>query len=176
MRSTPPWRIASVIDTAREESRLLTSLPSASATSSAPASLSGEFGMRLASRSNSLRTNSAVVAIPFPTEAAIQEPPSTGDAGRLESPSLMVMLSRGSPSMSAATCAMIVCVPVPISEHPQAISAWPLAESTMRTVIAICIASHTALAMPHPISSLPSRIERGSALRRSQPKASAPAR
>src|SRR2546430_5513113 len=29
MRSTPPWRIASVIDTAREESRLLTSLPSA---------------------------------------------------------------------------------------------------------------------------------------------------
>src|SRR5258708_523762 len=47
MRSTPPWRIASVIDTARAESRLLTSLPSTSLTSSPAASFSGEFGTRL---------------------------------------------------------------------------------------------------------------------------------
>jgi hypothetical protein len=31
----------------------------------------------------------AVVAIPFDTEAAIHDPPSTGDCGRVESPSLM---------------------------------------------------------------------------------------
>ena len=48
------------------------------------------------------------MAMPFATEVAIHEPPSTGDCGRLESPSLTVMLSSGRPSMSAATCAMIV--------------------------------------------------------------------
>ena len=41
-------------------------------------------------------------------KVAIHDPPSTGDCGRLESPSLMLMLSSGKPSMSAATCAMMV--------------------------------------------------------------------
>ena len=44
MRSTAPCRIASAIDTAREASRLLTSLPSASATS--PGAASGERRVR----------------------------------------------------------------------------------------------------------------------------------
>ena len=42
------------------------------------------------------------------TEAAIQDPPSTGHFGSVESPSLMLMLSSGSPRRSAATCAMMV--------------------------------------------------------------------
>ena len=100
--------MASAIDTAREASRLLTSLPSASATSSGAAFASGEFGICLASRNSSSRIAPAVVAIPFDTEAAIHDPPSTGDCGSVESPSLMLMFSSGSPSMSAATCAMMV--------------------------------------------------------------------
>jgi hypothetical protein len=65
-------------------------------------------------------------------------------------------------------------VPVPMSEQAQDTSAWPLAESTMRTVIGICMASHTPVAMPKPTSSPPSRMERGAPLRRSQPNAFAP--
>jgi len=49
-----------------------------------------------------------VVAIACATEAAIHDPPSTGDCGSVESPSLMLILSSGRPSMSAATCAMMV--------------------------------------------------------------------
>jgi len=44
----------------------------------------------------------------------------------------------------------------------------------MRTVIGICNASHTPVAMPQPIKSPASRIERASGLRLSQPNAAAP--
>ena len=108
IRSIPRWRIASAIDTPFAASRLIASLPSASATSSGAASASGEFGVSFAMRKSSSRIAPAVVAMPFATEVAIHDPPSTGDCGRLESPSLMVMLSSGNPSMSAATCAMMV--------------------------------------------------------------------
>ena len=50
----------------------------------------------------------AALTIACEIEAAVQEPPSTGAFGRVESPSFTVMLSSGTPSMSAATCAMIV--------------------------------------------------------------------
>ncbi len=59
-----------------------------------------------------------------------------------------------------------------MSENADATSAWPFAVSTMRTAVSICSASQTPVAMPQPTSSLPSRIERGSGLRLSQPKAS----
>jgi len=58
-----------------------------------------------------------------------------------------------------------------MSDAAEATSACPLAVSTMRTAVGICSASHIPVAMPHPISSWPSRIERGSGLRFSQPKA-----
>ena len=174
MRSRAPCRIASAIDTARDASRFFTSLPSTSATSSGVASASGEFGICLARRNSSTRTASAVVTIPFDTEAAIHDPPSTGDCGNVESPSLIVTLSSGNPSISAATCAMIVYVPVPMSEVAQETSAWPLAVSRMRTAIGTCSASQTPVAIPQPTRSVPSRIERGSGLRLSQPNASAP--
>ena len=64
--------------------------------------------MACARRRSSLRISVAVVTIAFDTEAAIHDPPSTGDCGSVESPSLMLMLSIGRPSVSAATCAMIV--------------------------------------------------------------------
>ena len=96
------------IDIARAASRLLTSLPSESVTSSGATSASGEFGICFARCNSSARTASDVVTIPFATEAAIHDPPSTGDRGSAESPSLTVMASSGSPSISAATCAMIV--------------------------------------------------------------------
>ena len=109
MRSTPPCRIASAIDTARDASRLLTSLPSASATSSGVASASGEFGICLCQAQQLLADRVGTSSrSPFDTEAAIHDPPSTGDCGSVESPSLTVTFSSGSPSMSAATCAMIV--------------------------------------------------------------------
>src|SRR4029077_7325861 len=131
----------------------LTSLPSASSTSSGVAPTSDECGTWFASRNSSSRTAAAVVTIPFDTEAAIHDPPSTGDCGNVESPSLMVTLSSGSPSMSAATCA-IVYVPVPMSEVAQDTSAWPLAVSTIRTAIGTCSASQTPVAMPQPTSSV----------------------
>ena len=56
----------------------------------------------------------------------------------------------------------------------QETSAWPLAVRTMRTAIGTCSASQTPVAMPQPTNSVPSRIERGSALRLFHPKASAP--
>ena len=97
------------MDTAREASRLLTSLPSVKETSSGvAASFSGEFGMALARCNRSARIASQVVTIPFDTEAAIHDPPSTGDCGSVELPSLMLTASRGRPSLSAATCVMIV--------------------------------------------------------------------
>jgi len=98
----------SAIDTERDASPLLISLPSASVTSPGAMFASGEPGICLARRNSSSRIASAVVAIPLDTEAAIHDPPSTGDCGRLESPRLMLMFSSGSPSMSAATCAMMV--------------------------------------------------------------------
>ena len=82
--------------------------PSMRAVSFSFAPASGEFGIVFASRNSSLRTSSAVLAIACDTEAAVHEPPSTGACGSVESPSLTVILSSGRPSMSAATCAMIV--------------------------------------------------------------------
>ena len=69
---------------------------------------SGEFGTCLARRNSSSRIALAVVMMPFETDDAIHDPPSTGDCGRLESPSLMLTLSIGSPSASAATWAIMV--------------------------------------------------------------------
>ena len=83
-------------------------MPSARTTSSGCAPASGEFGIFCAKPSSSLRISSAVTAMACATEAAVHEPPSTGDCGSVESPSLIVTLSIGRPSMSAATCAMIV--------------------------------------------------------------------
>ena len=72
----------------------------------APAS--GESFIALASFSKSPRTARAVFAMALQTEDAIHDPPSSGHCGSVESPSLTLILSIGRPSMSAATCAMIV--------------------------------------------------------------------
>ena len=52
----------------------------------------------------------------------------------------------------------------------------PLAVSKAFAIADSCIASQTPVAMPQPISALPSRIERGSGLRRDQPNRSAACR
>ena len=109
MRSTPPCRIASAIGTARLGSRLLHDLA---------VGQHDIFGLRAGERRSwhrlrqaqqlcADRIAAAAIAVAT-TEAAIHEPPSTGACGSVESPSLHVMFSIGSPSMSAATCAMIV--------------------------------------------------------------------
>ena len=73
------------------------------------ASASGEFGIFLRQPQQLLADRVGRSSrSPFDTEAAIHDPPSTGDCGSVESPSLMLTFSSGSPSMSAATCAMIV--------------------------------------------------------------------
>ena len=52
-----------------------------------------------------------------------------------------------------------------MSVKAQATSAWPFAVSTTRALAFCCIASQMPVAMPQPMSSLPSRIERGCGLR-----------
>ena len=51
-----------------------------------------------------------------------------------------------------------------MSEVAHATSAWPLALTTIRTVMAACHASQMPVAMPQPTRSPPSRIERGSGI------------
>src|SRR5262245_24810440 len=123
IRSTPPVRMTFSIDPARPVFCLATIMPSASATSSTCRSASGESGIFCARPSSSLRTSSAVAAMACATEAAVHDPPSTIECGKVESPSFTVTLSMGTPSMSAATCAMTVYVPVPISDVAQDTSA-----------------------------------------------------
>jgi hypothetical protein len=43
-----------------------------------------------------------------PTEDVVNDPPSTGASGKEESPSLTATFSSGTPSISAASCAIIV--------------------------------------------------------------------
>ena len=100
--------MTTAMETARPRSRRLTSLPSASATSAGSAPARAESGISFARRSSSWRIASAVPAMPLETEAASHDPPSTGDCGRVESPSFTLTASSGRPSMSAATWAMIV--------------------------------------------------------------------
>ncbi len=111
-----------------------------------------------------------------PTEDVVNEPPSTGASGRLESPSLTVTSCNGTPSISAAIWAIMVYVPGPISAVALAISTLPLAVITARALAFNCIASQMPLAIPQPTSSLPSRMERGSGVRLDQPNFSAPCR
>ena len=63
-----------------------------------------------------------------------------------------------------------------MSANALAISTPPFMPSTTRALAFICIASQIPVAMPQPMSSLPSRIERGAWLRCDQPNFSAPRR
>jgi hypothetical protein len=80
------------------------------------------------------------------------------------SSSLILMLSSARPSMSVATCAMMVWAPVPMSDLAHASSVCPLAETIMPTVIGAWNASQRPVAIPHPTKSPPSSIARGAEL------------
>ena len=83
-------------------------LPSGNSTSSSFAPASGEPGIFLARLQQLLAHLLGGREDRVRTEAAVQEPPSTGDCGSVELPSLIVTFSSGRPSISAATWVMIV--------------------------------------------------------------------
>ena len=84
------------------------------------------------------------------------------------------MRSGGKPSASDATWVITVYVPVPRSWVPDATIALPSGRMRASAAASLRFAGYVALAMPRPISVLPSRIERGVAARRDQPKRCAP--
>jgi hypothetical protein len=134
----------------------------------------GEPGCAFASFKSFAHSASQVTFTAVPTDAAVHEPPCKGDSGSIVSPSSKVTRSIGTPAASAATCVMIVYVPVPMSEVALDTVREPSTLSTARALAFCCMASHTPVATPQPISWCPSRIERGAALRRDHPKRSAP--
>jgi hypothetical protein len=69
---------------------------------------------------------------------------------------------------------MIVAVPMPISCVPHDTTTLPEASMRARAEAGARCAGYVALAMPIPISQRPSRVDRGTALRRDHPIRSAP--
>src|ERR1700753_3154284 len=99
--------------------------PSAKITSASSAWARGELVIASAClNSEAFRaSHAAITADPF--EAAVQDPPSTGDVGKDESPIFAVTASIGRPRASAPICARIVHVPVPMSDAAVDTSRWP---------------------------------------------------
>src|SRR5690349_24539670 len=96
------------MDTASDEFDLRKILPSAKATSSKPAFVNGLSSNFWASLNSFFAISSQTSFTAEPLDAAVQEPPSTGDFGNLESPSSNVTFSMGKPSVPAAIWVMIV--------------------------------------------------------------------
>jgi len=98
-------------------------------------SASGSASLRpgAASASTCSRSVHAAAFTAGPMVAAVRDAPCTGAAGRSVSPSTTVTWSTSSPSSSAATIAISVAVPDPISCVAHATSAVPSACSVART-------------------------------------------
>ena len=108
------------------------------------------------------------------TEAAIHEPPSTGDCGSVESPSLTRdVVERQAEHVGRDLRHDRVGAGADVGGRARDLGV-AVGGQHDADAIGICSASQTPVAMPQPTSSLPSRIERGSGLRLSQPNASAP--
>ena len=108
IRSSPAARITSVIATDRAGSFVATIRPLMKATWSGSASPSGAPSMLRTCRRRRLRTSWQARCTAEPAEAAVHDPPSTGEVGRDESPSRVVTASMGRPSASAAICVRMV--------------------------------------------------------------------
>src|ERR1700712_3528178 len=131
--------------------------PAVTSTASNSASATGEFAMRLAWLNNVCFTASQAACTAEPHDAAVQEPPSTGEVGKSESPMRAVTASIGRPNASAPICVRIVQVPVPMSEDAVATSNLPSAVS-LAVASAFCmLASQTPVGTPpaDPLAALP---------------------
>ena len=150
--------------------------PLAKITSASSAWASGELVIALACLNSEAfnASHAAITADPF--EAAVHDPPSTGEVGNDESPIFAVTASIGRPRASAPICARIVHVPVPMSDAAVDTSRWPSLVSFASAAAFIRNASHMPVAMPNPINSWPSFRARGNALRWSHPIDAAPSR
>ena len=126
--------------------------------------------------SASSRTLRQAACTALPTLAIVIEPPCTGALGSRVSPSVNFTRSIGRPRVSAATCVIDVQVPGPMSLAALVTSAVPSGRSRAIGRGGRKVHRVGGGAMPQPISQRPSRIERGSGLRRLQPKRSAAAR
>ena len=101
-------RIASPNGTRTVGASFRTMQPSSNITSSKPASPSGSPAILPAALTSLLATAWQASCTAAPADAAAHDPPSTGDAGRSESPSRAVICSGGRPSVSAATSVITV--------------------------------------------------------------------
>src|SRR5829696_10461581 len=104
------------------------------------------------------------------------EPPCGGVFGILLSPSVNFTRSMERPSVSAATCVIDVQVPGPMSLAALETSAVPFGRRRAVAAAGARFVGYVAEDMPQPRSHRPSRIERGSGLRRLQPNRSHAAR
>jgi len=103
-------------------------------------------------------------------------PPEPADTGNAESPSRTMTLPTGTPSISAAVCAMMVYEPVPMSVMSVSTVTTPRWLSRTRAPDFIARLLRNAAATPRPTSQRPSRTWPGSARRWLQPKRWAPVR
>ena len=99
------------------------------------------------------------------------EPPDTGAGGSRVSPVSTSMRATGKPSASAAVTAITVRTPLPISCVALCTRTEPSGVSRTRTAAGATWLGYMVAAVPHPTSQSPSRMDRGVAWRRDQPKA-----
>ena len=109
-----------------------------------------------------------------PTLAMVQASACTGAGGIVESPSWNSTPHMGSPSASAATWAIDVVVPGPMSLLAERTTAVPSASSRACACAGALSAGYAPAAIPIPISQSPSRTARGRGLRRCQPNSRMP--
>ena len=108
------------------------------------------------------------VTIPAPAE------PTAADVlGRSVSPYSKRTRSGGTPSVSAASCAMTVAVPIPISCDPDEMTTVPSAFIRARAEAGERCAGYVALAMPQPMRLRPLLIDFGFGFRFDHPNFSA---
>src|SRR5207248_5892952 len=105
-----------------------------------------------------------------PVEAAVTDPVDAGFSGRSVLPSSKRTWPGAMPNASAAIWDIDVYVPQPISCVPARTHALPSGSMRATAAAAPRRAGYVAVAMPHPTSHRPLRVERGAGLRRLQPK------
>src|ERR1043166_9508134 len=136
--------------------------------------MKGEPGVETATISSDVIASSAALKTAGITELVASEPPEIGPSGRELSPNSTSILLSATPIFSAASCARIVYVPVPMSCVAQATRTVPSSRNCTFASAANRPATQAAPAIPQP-SVKPSRfIDPIAGLRLDQPNLSAP--
>ena len=150
------------------------SRPSSTWISSTDRPCNGDPGSATASRNNFCRRAVLVTSTADPTLAAVIDPAAMGASGMSLSPRSKRTFSNGSPSASAATCAITVYVPVPRSMVPLSTCADPSGSTRATAWAGEKFAGYIAVAIPIPTSKPPRVCDRGNEERFSHPNFRAP--